>query len=185
MEGVTMRYFFGEYLLDIQRHELSRAGEPIPLRPKVFQALAHLLAHRDRVVRKQELLDHLWPGQLVADTSLNSYIMAVRKAIGDQRSTPQLLRTVRGNGYRFVTPVQVQEPVPPADRLPSGPFSKEPSRLHTQIIRSPPGPARPPTPPASMRLPPLENTSRSPSCAAPCPKSAPAPRDRIRSCGIA
>jgi DNA-binding winged helix-turn-helix (wHTH) protein len=127
MEGVTMRDVFGEYLLDIQRHELSRAGEPIPLRPKVFQALAHLLAHRDRVVRKQELLDHLWPGQSVADTSLNSYIMAVRKAIGDQRPTPQLLRTVRGYGYRFVAPVEVQEPAPPADRLPSGPYSKEPT----------------------------------------------------------
>jgi DNA-binding winged helix-turn-helix (wHTH) protein len=89
-----MRYVFGDYLLDTQYHELSRAGEPIPLRPKVFQLLAYLLAHRDRVVRKQELLDHLWPGQSVADTALNSYIMAVRKAIGDHRPAPQLLRTV-------------------------------------------------------------------------------------------
>jgi DNA-binding winged helix-turn-helix (wHTH) protein len=102
-----MRYVFGDYLLDTQYHELSRAGEPIPLRPKVFQLLAYLLAHRDRVVRKQELLDHLWPGQSVADTALNSYIMAV-KAIGDHRPAPQLLRTVRGYGYRFAAPVQAR-----------------------------------------------------------------------------
>jgi class 3 adenylate cyclase/DNA-binding winged helix-turn-helix (wHTH) protein/tetratricopeptide (TPR) repeat protein len=122
-----MRYVFGDYLLDTQRREFSLAGEAVPLRPKVFQVLAYLLAHRDRVVRKQELLDHLWPGQYVADTALNSYIMAVRKAIGDQWPTPQLLRTVRGYGYRFVAPVRVQEPVSPAVGLPSGPFPKEPT----------------------------------------------------------
>lgn len=129
-----MRYGFGDYLLDTQRHEFSRAGEVIPVRPKVFQALAYLLAHHDRVVRKQELLDHLWPGQSVADAALNSYIMAVRKAIGDHRPTPQLLRTVRGYGYRFVAPVEVREPAPPADRLPPGLPSGAPA----------PAPAHPP-----------------------------------------
>jgi DNA-binding winged helix-turn-helix (wHTH) protein len=128
-----MRYVFGEYLLDTQRHEFSRAGEPVPLRPKVFQVLAYLLVHRDRMVRKRELLDHLWPGQSVADTALNSYIMAVRKAIGDQRASPQLLHTVRGYGYRFVAPVDACDPAPPANPLPSGPPSEEqaPVPVHT------------------------------------------------------
>ena len=102
-----MRYSFGDYLLDTQRYEFSRAGEPIPLRPKVFQVLAHLLAYRDRVVLKQELLEHVWPEQYVGDAALNSYIMAVRKAIGDDGHTHRLLRTVRGRGYRFVADVAI------------------------------------------------------------------------------
>ena len=50
-----MRYRFGDYVLDTQRHELHHAGVPIKLRRKVFQVLVYLLVHRDRVVSKQEL----------------------------------------------------------------------------------------------------------------------------------
>ena len=59
-----MRYSFDEYVLDTQRHELCHAGAPIKLRRKVFQVLVYLLARRDRVVPKQGLLEHLWPGHL-------------------------------------------------------------------------------------------------------------------------
>jgi hypothetical protein len=79
-----MDYLFGAYRLDTQRYELTHAGVPIPLRPKVFQVLAYLLAHHDRVVSKEELLEQLWPGQFVGDVGLNSYMMAVRKALGDR-----------------------------------------------------------------------------------------------------
>src|SRR5919109_3587775 len=89
MDGATMRYVFGDYSLDTQRYELARAGVLIPLRPKVFQVLAYLLAQRHRVVGKQELLEHLWPAQYVGDAALNSYIMAVRQAVGDNGTTQQ------------------------------------------------------------------------------------------------
>ncbi len=60
-----MRYIFGDYVFDTQRQELHRAGVPLKLRRKVFQVLVYLLAHRERVVPKQELLEHLWPDQFV------------------------------------------------------------------------------------------------------------------------
>src|SRR6266446_5022166 len=109
-EGL-MRYLFDNYCLDTQRYELHQAGVPIPLPPKVFQVLAYLLAQGDRVVSKEELLEHLWPGQYVGDGALNSYIMAARKALGDRGDTQRLLRTVRGRGYRLVAPVEVRDPV--------------------------------------------------------------------------
>src|SRR5919198_519552 len=95
MEGGTMRYVFADYVLDTLRYELRQAGAAIPLRPKVFQVLAYLLAHHDRVVLKHELLEHLWPGQYVGDAALNSSIMEVRKALGDDGRSQRLLRTVR------------------------------------------------------------------------------------------
>src|SRR5882724_4171917 len=109
-EGL-MRYLFAEYCLDTQRYELHQAGVPIPLPPKVFQVLAYLVAQGDRMVSKEELLEHLWPGQYVGDGALNSYIMAVRKALGDRGDTQRLLRTVRGRGYRLVAPVEARDPV--------------------------------------------------------------------------
>src|SRR6266571_630797 len=102
-EGL-MRYLFADYCLDTQRYELHQVGVPIPLSPKVFQVLAYLLAQGDRVVSKEELLEHLWPGQYVGDEALSSYIMAVRKALGDDGHRQRLLRTVRWRGYRFVAP---------------------------------------------------------------------------------
>jgi predicted ATPase/DNA-binding winged helix-turn-helix (wHTH) protein len=112
---MTMHYIFGDYILDTQRYDLHQAGVLIPLPPKVFQVLTYLLAHGDRVVSKEELLEHLWPGQYVGDEALSSYIMAVRKALGDDGHRQRLLRTVRRRGYRFVAPVEVREPVPLAD----------------------------------------------------------------------
>jgi class 3 adenylate cyclase len=110
-----MRYVFGDYVLDTLRYELHQAGVTIPLRPQMFQVLAYLLAHHDRVVLKQELLEHLWPGQYVGDSALNYSIVEVRKALGDDGHIQRLLRTVRGRGYRFVAPVEVQDQRPSAD----------------------------------------------------------------------
>src|SRR5919106_2909251 len=104
--GGAMRYSFGDYVFDTQCHELHRAGEPIKLRRKVFQVLAYLLAHRDRVVSKQELLEHLWPGQFVGDETLTSCIKTLRQALGERGRTPRFLRTLHGQGYRFVAAVE-------------------------------------------------------------------------------
>ena len=93
-------------------HELHRAGAPIKLRRKVFQVLAYLLAHRDRVVPKQELLEHLWPDQFVGDETLKSCIKTLRKALGERGRTPRFVRTLHGQGYRFVAAVEVREHLP-------------------------------------------------------------------------
>jgi DNA-binding winged helix-turn-helix (wHTH) protein len=76
-----LRYLFGDYCFETQRYELHRSSVPIPLRPKVYQVLAYLLRHYDRVVLKQELLEHVWPGQAVGDAALNSYIKDIRKTL--------------------------------------------------------------------------------------------------------
>ena len=107
-----MRYIFDDYVLDTQRHELHGVGRRIHLRPKVFQVLAYLLAHRDRVVPKAELLEHAWPNQFIGDATLNSCIKAVRQALGDGGRTPRFLHTLHGQGYRFVATVVVQEHSP-------------------------------------------------------------------------
>jgi DNA-binding winged helix-turn-helix (wHTH) protein len=77
----------------------------------VFQVLAHLLAHRDRVVLKQELLEHLWPDQFVRDEALKSCMKTLRQALEERGRTPRFLRTLHGQGYRFVAAVAVREPL--------------------------------------------------------------------------
>ena len=118
-KGRTMRYLFGHYILDTQRAELSGAGTPIKLRRQAFQVLAYLLRHRDRVVPKHELLAHLWPEQFVGDEALKSCVKTLRKALGEQGRAPHFVRTLYGQGYRFVAAVEERLPVP--DAPPSSP----------------------------------------------------------------
>jgi DNA-binding winged helix-turn-helix (wHTH) protein len=103
-------YVFGTYELDTQRYELRRAGEPLPLEPKVFDVLTYLVQHCDRLVSKDELLEHVWCGANVGEAALVRCIVAARKAIGDRPETPRIIQTVRGRGYRFVAPVTIAAP---------------------------------------------------------------------------
>ena len=104
-----MRYIFDGYILDTLRYELSCRGQAIKLRPKVFEVLAYLIRHRDRVVSKDELLAQLWPKQFIGDGTLNACLMAVRRAIGDSGQTQRRIQTLHGRGYRFVPAVEEEE----------------------------------------------------------------------------
>jgi DNA-binding winged helix-turn-helix (wHTH) protein len=71
----------------------------------VFDVLTYLIVHRDRVLTRQELLEHLWPQQFVGEATLNSCIMEARQAVGDTGQGQQLIQTRHGRGYRFVAAV--------------------------------------------------------------------------------
>src|SRR5262245_34498193 len=100
-----MFYVFGDYTLDTQRCEVRRAGQPVHVRTKVFQLLAYLLAHRDRVVSRQELCAHLWPRQFISDVTLDACLAEARRAVGDSGRAQQVIHTRHGQGYRFVAAV--------------------------------------------------------------------------------
>ena len=104
-----MLYVFGDYTLDTQGYALSRAGASVHVRPKVFQVLAYLLAHRDRVVPKPELMEQVWPGQSVSDETLDSCIALARRAVGDSARVQAVIQTRHGFGHRFVAAVEVRD----------------------------------------------------------------------------
>jgi DNA-binding winged helix-turn-helix (wHTH) protein len=101
-----MIYRFGDCELDDQRLELRRGGVPCHLEPQVFDVLAYLVRHRDRVVPRAELLDEVWKHRFVSDSALASRVKAARRAVGDSGREQAVIRTVHGRGYRFLAPVQ-------------------------------------------------------------------------------
>jgi DNA-binding winged helix-turn-helix (wHTH) protein/tetratricopeptide (TPR) repeat protein len=104
-----MVYTFGEYELDADRYQLRWRGDELELEPKVFEVLAYLLEQRDRVVPKMELLEKLWPDQIVGEWSLTRCISVARKALQDSPSEQRVIRTLYGRGYRFVADAQAGE----------------------------------------------------------------------------
>jgi DNA-binding winged helix-turn-helix (wHTH) protein len=103
-----MSYRFADCELDPSRYHLYREGDRIEIEPKAFDVLVYLVRHRDRMVAKDELLDKLWPGQVVGEAALTRCVSVVRKAVGDDRTKQAVIETQHGRGYRFVATVTEQ-----------------------------------------------------------------------------
>src|SRR5712691_6876265 len=111
--GAPVLYRFAHCMLDTQLHTLYRAGQSALLSPKVFEVLCYLIAHRDRVVSKQELCEQVWRGLAISAATLESCVRAVRTSVGDSGQAQQIIHTQRGYGYRFVAAVETLPAVPP------------------------------------------------------------------------
>ena len=107
-----MPFVFGAFALDLDRRELRDHGEGLPLEPKAFTVLAYLLTHRDRAVPKEELLEACWPGEWVTEAALARSVRLIRQAVRDDGDRQQVIKTLRGYGYRFVAVVEAP-PIPP------------------------------------------------------------------------
>ena len=97
---------FGDCVLDVAGRELRRSGELVHLEPQAFDLLVHLLEHRDRVVSKIDLLDSVWGHRFVSEANLTTRVKEARRSVGDDGTRQEVIRNVRGRGYRFVAPVE-------------------------------------------------------------------------------
>ena len=88
---------------------VMKAGEPLPLEPKVFRVLQFFLHHPQRLVTKAELLDAVWPDAAVTENSPARAVAQLRRALGDDLREPRFISTVATVGYRFVCPVEAVE----------------------------------------------------------------------------
>ncbi len=100
------QFTFEDYALDPDRRELTRGSESIAIGPQVFDLLLYLVQNRERVVSKDDVLDAVWQGRIVSESTLTSHINAVRKAIGDTGEQQRLIRTVARKGFRFIGDVK-------------------------------------------------------------------------------
>lgn len=100
-----MIYRFGEYEIDAATFELRRNGEHVPIEPQVFSVLVHLIENRERVVSKDDLINAIWGGRAISDTTLSSRIFAMRRAVGDTGEAQSVIKTVLRRGFRFVADI--------------------------------------------------------------------------------
>lgn len=121
-----MRYTFEDFALDLDRRELRRGSDLIAVEPKVFDLLVHLIAHREKVVSKDELITSIWQGRVISETALSSCINSVRVALGDSGTAQRLIKTLPRKGVRFVG---VAREAPDAEH--------EPARSSTAPLRLP------------------------------------------------
>jgi Tol biopolymer transport system component/DNA-binding winged helix-turn-helix (wHTH) protein len=105
-EETRQIYEFDEFRIDPAKRQLLREGEVVPLYSKAFDLLLLLVESNGRDLSKDEILETIWPGQILEESNLTVNISAVRKALGEKAAQPRFLVTIPGRGYRFVARVR-------------------------------------------------------------------------------
>lgn len=90
----------GNGLFEPLRGELRLDGRVVTLRPRTAALLGYLLAHPDRVVEKDELMQAVWPDVVVTEDSIVQCIKEIRQALGEARRG--WIRTLPRQGYAFI-----------------------------------------------------------------------------------
>lgn len=94
----------GNLVVDTSKRTVLRDEEPVELKPKEFDLLAFLAAHPMHVFSRTTLLDKVWGFDFVGGTrTVDVHVRWLRAKLEHDPSKPQLIQTVYGVGYRFVS----------------------------------------------------------------------------------
>src|SRR5688572_12713165 len=108
--GPVTGYRFDQFVLNLQRGCLQKAGIDLGLRPKSFEVLRYLVEHAGKLASKNDLIDAVWPNVIVSDDSLSQCVRDIRALIGDDHQ--RFIRTMPRRGYIFVANVS---PIPASE----------------------------------------------------------------------
>lgn len=98
---------FGEFRLDVRGRCLSRSGRRVTVAPRALDALVYLVRHRGALVKRDVLIDRVWPDSDVQPNNLSQVIKSLRRLLGEQPGENRYIETVRGRGYRFVADLRI------------------------------------------------------------------------------
>jgi len=106
-------YSSGPLVLDVARHEVTLAGEPVKLSRKEFELLQLLLMHAGRVLTHKQLLREIWGPAHESDTQyLRVYVGQLRTKLGDDPTRPRFIANEPGVGYRLLGPERRSDDAP-------------------------------------------------------------------------
>ncbi len=124
------KYSFDLYLLDVNERRLLRGNEEIRLRGKLFDTLRVLLENAGQLVRKDQLMEAVWPDSVVEENNVDHCISHLRKLLHPGK----YIETVPRHGYRFIGEVNAVRPGPRLVTLGSAPEKTEMPEQEVQFF---------------------------------------------------
>ncbi len=106
---------FESFGLDLGNQCLWHKGAQLMLQPKPFAVLRYLVENPGRLITHDELLDKLWPETYVQPQVLRTYMLELRKVLGDDPAQPRFIQTLPKRGYRFMAEVTEEAERPSAE----------------------------------------------------------------------
>ena len=124
-------FAFGEFKVDCDRFELSRAGRALKLERKPMELLILLAAGNGHLITRTEIIESLWDSEVFVDTEhgINTAIRKIRQVLGDDPENPRFVQTVTGKGYRFIAPIAAADPSLSGDRSRLSPTESNPLEI--------------------------------------------------------
>ena len=96
-----MRLEFDDFVLDTGAYELRHSGQRCHVEPRVFDLIVHFARHPGQVFSHEQLIDAVWDGRFVSESTVSTCIKGARKALGDSGDAQRYIKTLRGRGFRF------------------------------------------------------------------------------------
>jgi adenylate cyclase len=104
-----MIYEFSDLTLDLDRHLLTRGGQPIKLTKLSFRMLQALVQAAPALISHDDLIDQVWgPKRVITPDNLSQRVKTLRQSLGDNPNQPIYIDGVRGEGYRLTPKVKIQ-----------------------------------------------------------------------------
>ena len=101
--GASATATFGEVRVDFAKMDITRRGEPVTMTAQEFKVLRYFLAHPERVVSREELLNHAWGYTNYPSTrTVDNHVLKLRQKLEDDPEAPKHFKTVHNVGYKFV-----------------------------------------------------------------------------------
>ncbi|MBL8180509.1 MAG: winged helix-turn-helix domain-containing protein [Blastocatellia bacterium] len=123
---------FDEFRLDLRRRSLYKGDEKLAISAKLFDLLEALVSNEGRLMTHDELLDTVWSGTFVEQSSLKKGISTLRQILGETSDEGRFIKTIPRRGYSFVANVQVVDP--PAKINKTGADTQKFHHSETEIV---------------------------------------------------
>jgi len=100
---LTETFTFGDVKVDFTKMELWREGKLVPLTSQEFKVLKFMIQNAERVLSREELLNHVWGYRNYPSTrTVDNHILRLRQKLEKDPANPLHFRTVHSSGYKFV-----------------------------------------------------------------------------------
>ncbi len=101
--GTMASASFGEVRVDFEKMHVTRKGTSVTMTAQEFKVLRYFLEHPERVVSREELLNHAWGYTNYPSTrTVDNHVLKLRQKLEDDPEEPRHFKTVHNVGYKFV-----------------------------------------------------------------------------------
>ncbi len=92
---------FGDVVVDLDRHQVRRAGKDVAMTAREFALLAYFVRNPERAITRDTLLAEVWRTDYLTQRTIDNFIGRLRAKFEPDPDRPRHFLTIRGVGYRF------------------------------------------------------------------------------------
>jgi len=102
-------FYLGDYLVIPEQLILQSQGKSVQIDSKIMSLVVYFSENPGQVISREQLIEHVWQGNIVSESSINWAISQMRKMLGDSAAQAKYLKTISKKGYQLTADVNVKK----------------------------------------------------------------------------